>query len=100
MGLPDGLLDAAKNYLDITYEDLASDTKLEGILSRGISRIDSIAGAAQDYSKEGEARALLFDYARYVRAGAMDEFFTNYRSELLSLQINTIIPEVIEEGAG
>jgi hypothetical protein len=100
MGLPEGLLEAAKNYLDITYEDPAGDIKLEGILSRGISRIDSIAGAGQDYATEGEARALLFDYARYVRAGALDEFFINYRGELLALQINTIIPEVTEEGAG
>ncbi|HMM31778.1 MAG TPA: hypothetical protein PKB13_08370 [Clostridia bacterium] len=100
MSLPDGLLDAAKNYLDITFEDPAGDTKLAGILLRGMKRLDSIAGAPQDYAVEDSARALLFDYARYVRAGAMDEFFKNYQSDLLELQMNTVVSDSSAEEGG
>lgn len=96
MPFPDGLLDAAKNYLDITWMDGAGDTKLVGILERGMRYLDRVAGSSQDYTAEGDARALLLDYARYVRSGALDEFAKNYQMELLALQIGTTIPN--EEG--
>lgn len=87
MALPDGLLEAARNYLDITWDDAAGDEKLSGILARGMRYIDTLAGAAQDYSVEDAPRALLLDYVRYVRADALDEFQANYLHELLALQI-------------
>lgn len=87
MVLPDGLLEAAKNYLDITWIDLAGDEKLSGIIARGMKYIDSVAGAAQDYTIEDKPRELLLDYCRYVRSNALNEFQTNYLHELLSLQI-------------
>lgn len=87
MALPDGLLEAARNYLDITWEDAAGDEKLCGILARGMRYIDTLAGAAQDYSAEDAPRALLLDYVRYVRADALDEFQVNYLHELLALRI-------------
>ena len=86
MALPDGLLDAVRNYLDITWSDDAGDEKLIGIISRGMKRIDRIAGEALDYSVEDTPRELLFDYCRYVRSNAADEFEENYLSELLGLQ--------------
>lgn len=85
MGLPD-LLEEMKNYLDITWEDEAGDRKLCGILSRGRAYLDHLAGKPLDYEAEGAARALLFDYCRYVRSGALDEFQKNYLHELLALQ--------------
>ena len=81
------LLPSARNYLDITWEDPAGDEKLLGILSRGMAYLDGIAGELLDYEPEDSPRALLLDYARYVRAGALDEFQRNYQHELLSLQI-------------
>jgi len=98
MALPNGLLDAAKNELDISWSDEATEKKLTGILERGIAYLDRHAGAAKDYTVEGDARALLFDYARYARAGALDEFEKNYLHELLSLQIDTTVT-VVTEGA-
>lgn len=92
MALPTGVLSGAKSYLDITWEDEATDVKLSGILERGIVYLDRVAGATQDYTVEGEARALLFDYARYARSGATDVFEQNYQSALLALQINAIVP--------
>lgn len=88
MALPEGLLVAVRNYLDITWADPAGDEKLTGIIARGIAYIDHVAGAAQDYIIEGKPRELLFDYCRYVRSNALNEFQTNYLHELLSLQIS------------
>ena len=94
--LPNGLLNAAKNYLDITWEDAETDTKLTGILERGIAYLNRIAGVEQDYTVEGDAKALLLDYARYVRSSALDEFLTNYLPELLALQMYAEVPNDTE----
>jgi len=94
--LPEGLLEAVKNYLDITWVDVAGDEKLSGIISRGIKYIDSLAGAAMDYSIEDKPRELLLDYCRYVRSNALDEYQTNYLSELLSLQISEEVKAYVE----
>ena len=87
MALPEGLLEAVRNYLDITWVDAAGDVKLSGIIARGIKYIDSVAGSEMDYTDEDKPRELLFDYCRYVRSGALEDFQKNYLHELLSLQI-------------
>ena len=43
------LLEAVRNYLDITWEDYAGDEKLLGIISRGIKYLDGVAGVTLDY---------------------------------------------------
>lgn len=96
MALPAGLLEAVRNYLDITWVDAAGDLKLTGIVSRGIKYIDSLAGAEMDYTIESKPRELLFDYCRYVRSNALDEFQTNYLHELLSLQITEEVKAYVE----
>jgi len=98
MALPEGLLEAAKNNLSITWNDPNTDANLTGILERGMAHLNRIAGAAQDYTVEGDARALLFDYAVYARSGALSEFENNYLHELIALQMNTVIPPTEEEG--
>ena len=85
--LPDGLLDAAKNFLDITWMDDSTDRKLAGILRRGMGYMDALAGAELDYTKDNKPRELLFEYARYVRSNALDEFQNNYLPELIALQV-------------
>lgn len=86
--LPVGLLNDVKNYLDITWTDVAGDSKLSGIIERGIQYIDKIAGTAQDYISEDKPRELLFDYCRYARSNALNDFAKNYLHEILSLQIS------------
>lgn len=85
--LPEGLLNDVKNYLDITWNDPAGDSKLTGIIARGMAYIDGIAGKQMDYTIEAKPRELLFDYCRYARSNALDEFQKNYLHELLTLQI-------------
>lgn len=82
------LLEEVKNYLDITWQDEATDRKLSGILKRGMVYLDSVAGGPQEYEEESNAKTLLFEYVRYVQSNALDEFSQNYLSELLALQIH------------
>lgn len=96
MAIPDGILSAVRNYLDILWEDEAGDIKITGIIARGIAYLDRTAGAPLNYEEEGQARALLLDYVRYVRSNAFDEFQKNYQSELLSLQMQTEVPNDTE----
>lgn len=80
MALPDGLLEDAKKYLEITWSDSDTDSKLSGMLSRGIIYLDRLAGKANDYTQESAARELLFARVRYERAGALADFAKDYRS--------------------
>lgn len=81
------LLGDAKNYLDITWQDDETDKKLTGILTRGMAFLNRIAGTDLDYNAEDVPRSLLFDYARYARANALNDFTENYLTELNSLRI-------------
>ena len=85
--VPEELLAAAKNYLDITWPDPDGDRKLKGILARGMAYLTHAAGAPLAFGAETAAQALLFDYARYARAGALQNFGTDFASELLGLHI-------------
>jgi hypothetical protein len=88
MSIPDGVLEAVKNYLDITWTDDAGDTKLSGIILRGMKYLNNIAGTELDYTEEDRPRELLFDYCRYVRSHALEDFQKNFSHELLSLHIS------------
>jgi hypothetical protein len=97
MALPDGLLNAVRNYLDITWIDGAGDLKITGIIERGMKYLDSVAGEELDYTIEDKPKELLLDYVRYVRANALNEFQTNYLHELTSLQIQKEVERYAEE---
>lgn len=83
----DALLIDALNYLDITWDDIDTNRKVSGILARGMAFLDRIAGTPQDYTAEDLPRALLFDYARYARENATQDFVNNYLTELNSLRM-------------
>lgn len=88
MVLPAGLLEAVRSYLDITWDDLAGDEKLTGIIARGMKYIDGIVGAEMDYTLEDKPRELLMDYCLYARSHVLDKFLKNYLHEFASLQIS------------
>ena len=83
------LLADAKNYLDITWQDDETDKKLTGILARGMAFLDRAAGAELDYTAEDFPRSMLFDYARYARENALNDFTEHYLTELNSLRMYT-----------
>lgn len=85
-GVAETLLPDLRNDQDITWTDPDLDRKLIGMAQRAMVTLDAVAGAAQDYASESFARQLLFDYVRYMRGGAANEFLTNYSRELLMLR--------------
>lgn len=84
--LPEGLLADGKNYLDITWDDDATDRKVAGLIASGMRYLEGKAGNTLDFSLPGDARTLLFEYIRYARDGAMDVFENNYRHLILAMQ--------------
>lgn len=80
------LLPDIKNYLDITWDDDAIDSKLWNIAVGGMKYLDGKIGEAQDYTVPGLHRDLLMDYIRYTRDGAADIFENNYRHLILAAQ--------------
>ncbi len=87
MEISETLLSDVKNYLDITWEDEATNKKMKGIIQRGMKYLDGVAGTKLDYEVEEKPKELLLEYCRYVRSNALPEFQNNYLQELLSLQI-------------
>lgn len=82
-------LAALKNYLDITYDDPDTDTKLTGICRRAESYLSKAAGRAIEFGEGMDDQAalqLLFDCVRYIRANALDEFAENFSGELWALR--------------
>ena len=85
-GVAATLLPDLRNDQNITWEDSLEDERVKGYAARGMWLLDKLAGAAQDYEGETFARQLLFDYVRYMRAGAANEFLSNYSREILMLR--------------
>lgn len=92
--LPEGLLDTVKSYLNITWQDAATDTKITGYINRGMARLQKIAGAPLDFTKEDQARMLLLDYCRYANSQALEVFEKNFQAELLDLNLSTQAPVI------
>ena len=81
------LLNEIKNYLEITWDDSLGDEKIRGMVKRGMAAISGKIGECNFY-EETQERALLFDYVMYAMAGEIPQFWQNYSSEILSLQID------------
>lgn len=81
------LLTAVRIELDISWEDESLDSKLTRFLKSGKIYIDDKTGEEQDYTVEGEAQSLLFNYVRYCRSGALEMFWPNYRHELMAIRL-------------
>ena len=48
--LPEGLLSDVKNYLNITWDDEATDAKISGLIASGMMYLNSKLGAEADYT--------------------------------------------------
>lgn len=92
--LPEGLLDAVKAYLKITWQDDATDAEITGYINRGMKRLQDIAGASLDFTVEDQPRALLLDYCRYARSQALEVFEKNFQAELLDLHFQYQAPVI------
>lgn len=84
--IPADLLADVKNYLNITWEDEATDAKVRGLIASGAAYLDNKGGGALDYEADGLPRTLLLEYARYMRDEALDVFENNYLAMILAMQ--------------
>lgn len=94
--LPEGLLSDVKNYLDITWDDEATDKKYSGLIAAGTMYLDRKLGVEGDYVSDGLPRTLLMEYVRYARDSALDVFENNYQSMLLAMQNDRKVTAYVE----
>ena len=88
------LLSDVKNYLDITWTDARSDRKLRGIIRAGANYLQRMTSRKLLFEDGTFERSLLFDYCRYVRAGALDDFSKNYLTELMTFRQDEAVAEM------
>ncbi|WP_312288136.1 hypothetical protein [Terrisporobacter sp.] len=94
----DNLLNDIKSELNINWDDSNTDKKLVSIIKNGKAYLTDIAGVDEiDFTEEGIARSLLFDYCRYRNSHAIEMFEENFRGQLLRLN-NKYQAKVFLEG--
>ena len=84
MSLPPGLLEAVKNYLDITWDDRGDESS--GIIARGMQYLNKVAGRVGLYEEDKPRTA--FDYCNIFRSNALDEFQINYQHGCYHCRLN------------
>lgn len=92
----EALLSDVKNYLNITWEDRAADSKLDNLIQNGIAYLDLKRGAPANYREEGLPRTLLFDFVRYARDNALDVFENNYLSLIVAMRNESLVSSYVE----
>ena len=85
------LLSDIKNYLDITWDDTATDDKLKTLIAGGSTYLRGKCVADLNFEIDDLPRTLLFDYVRYARDSALDIFENNYISLILAMQNNEAV---------
>lgn len=82
--LPNGLLDIVKNYMNLSWLDDATNNKLTIIILNGIADLDGKSGEKNDYTVSGRAQSLLLNRTLYEWSNALDDFYINYRNEIVA----------------
>lgn len=81
-------LETVKNYLNITWTDTATDSKVSAEMSRAESYLNSVRGKAIDFDDENSfASQLLLDCVWYIHNNAFADFCKNYREQVDSLRM-------------
>lgn len=78
------LLELVKQYLDITWTDTATENKLNLMINNAMADFDEKSGIQNDYTKPGRAQTLLLNRVMYEWSNALDDFYVNYRSEIVA----------------
>lgn len=80
------LLDALKVRLDITWSDSATDSKLKEFLESSIAWFVEKTGYVEfNYLQASTERELILTRAQYARENMLDDFSTNYKSEIVAM---------------
>ena len=84
--VPPALLANVKNYLNITWDDEATDEKVCGLIASGSAYLDLKIGGSPDYEADGLPRTLLLEWVRYAWSEALDVFEANFLPLILTAQ--------------
>ena len=93
--IPESLLADVKNYLNITWDDEATDAKMSGLIAAGSVYLDLKYGGEADYVEDGLPRTLLMEYVRYARDGALDVFENNDQPLVIGMQNQKAVSEYV-----
>lgn len=97
--VPAELLAAVKNYLNITWDDEATDAKIRGFIASATVYLDKKGGGELDYDSDGLPRTLLFDHVRYQNSEALDVFESNFSALILAMQNDGLVKKYAEKNA-
>ena len=92
------LLEDVRNYLEITWDDPKGDEKLQGIIKRGMASLAGKIGVC-DFLGDTQERTLLFQLVMYEYSGELQQFWENYKSEVIGLQIAKKVEEYAKSQA-
>lgn len=87
------LIEEVKNYLNITWQDHATDNLVAGLIARGQVYLEKVAGRKLNFEINAKPKELLMEYCLYVRSYGLADFQQNYLSELLTLQMEVATDE-------
>lgn len=87
-------LDDIRNYLDITWDDLGTDSKLTSIISGGCAKIAALTNCSQEMiEKSPEHIGLLREYCRLAWAGVPEKFTDFFGADMMRLRLRKISEE-------
>ena len=86
------MLDRLRIYLDITWTDSDTDSKLSMILSQAMARLNSYAGVELNYTAKDE-ELLLLDCCRYIWNNASEDFEINFMPDLIMIRAKYAVEE-------
>ena len=82
---------------EILRADYEPDWRLQDIIDRGKSKIDTLTGVTNDYDSDREAESLLIAYCRYEYNNALEDFEQNFSMQINALAIRAAIQEMNDE---
>ncbi len=94
--IPAELLADVKNYLNITWDDEATDNKTRGFIAAAMAYLNEKGGSVLEYDADGLPRTLMMEFVRYARDEALDVFENNYMALILNMQNGRMVREYVE----
>lgn len=92
------LLSEVKNYLDITWDDTATDKKVARIVDSGVRKIVKLVGCRPaSVKKDGEEKDLLFEYCRLAWAGVPEKFEEIFKANIVGMRLENVTKEIADE---
>lgn len=93
------LFNELKNYLQISWDDSATNTRLNISIKNGKRFFNELCEHEFTFAEGSTERELLMERCRYDWNNALDEFKVNYKSELSKLVMDIAILQYEEAKA-